>query len=273
MKSNMSIPKAKKRLSYYRYRCAEEGKKGKLHLAHLIAVQLVSWLNPFEYLKRIKVERLYDGYLTDQKVAKDFRKRYLPEQFQDGGGLALDFGCGRGRHCAMLSQCGFKVVGIDPIRYDYWQKIPNAQFLQGSNKELKLFKNESFDLCISFQVLMYIRNDKETVRELARVLRRRGWLVLQLTNQNNLKTTITQRRLINDPRIIRYYTPEEASLMLEKAGFKIERIWTEKFYSPFFTGFFNYLLEIILPHQMLDFVSSRTPPKYRGMINITAQKM
>jgi len=273
----MSIPRVKKRLSYYRYRCVEEGKEGKLHLVHLIVLQIVTWLNPFEYLMKyvakIKVERLYQSYLDDSKVAEHFREMYLPEQFQNGGGFVLDFGCGRGRYCAMLSQCGFKVIGIDPLSHDYWQRIPNAQFIQGSSEELKSFKDETFDLCISFQVLMYIQNDEETVNELARVLKKKGWLLLQVSNRNNLKTAITHRYIVNDPKISRYYTSEEICLLLKQAGFRVGRIWTEKFYSPFFTQFFNFLFEIILPHQVLDLVSYYTPSKYRGMINIMAQKV
>jgi len=249
-----------------------EGKKGKFHLVRLIALQLLIWLNPFEYLRRTKVEKLYQSYLDDRKVAEHFRKSYLPEQFQNNRGLVLDFGCGRGRHCAMLSQCGFKVIGIDPLRYDYWHRIPNAQFIRGSSEELAFFKDESFDLCISFQVLMYIQNDEKAVNGLVRVLKRDGWVLLQVTNQNNLKTAITHRYLSNDPRIIRYYTPEEASLLLERAGLKVSKVWTEKFYSPFFTLFFGFLLEIILPHQVMELASRWTSPKYRGLINILAQK-
>jgi len=273
----MSIYRGREWLSYYRGRCTEEGKKGKLHLTRLIVLQLVTWLNPFEYLRqhvtKIKVERLYQSYLSDRKVAEDFRIGYLPEQFQNGTGLVLDFGCGRGRHSAMLSQCGFKVIGIDPLRYDYWQRIPNAQFVQGSSGELKSFKDRSFDLVISFLVLYFIENDQEVLNQLSRVLKRGGYLILQLPNQNNLRTVITHKYLVNDPLIVRYYTTEEASLLLETAGFRIERIWTEKFYSPFFTQFSSFLLEIVLPHQVLDFASRHTPAKHRGMINITAQKM
>ena len=254
---------------YYWNRCIEEKEKGNLHLARTIAYQLA--LSPLNLLWRLKNERLYSRYLTDRATADRFRTTYLPERFQQESGFVLDFGCGRGRHSAMLSLCGFNVVGMDPVRHSYWRKIPSTQFLQGGDGELGLIKNESFDLCISFLVLTYIQDDKRTVSELARVLRRGGWLVLQLVNQDNLRTSIRHRHL--GPQMIHQYTTEEATSMLEKAGFRVERIWTEKFYSPFLTTFFNYLLETVLPHQVLDYASRHTPPRHRGLLNITAQKV
>ena len=265
----MNVSGTRRLVNYYRPRYIEERKKGKLHLARVIAYHLA--LSLFYWLGTIKVERLYDRYLTDRATADDFRKEYLPEQFQNESGLVLDFGCGRGRHCAMLSQCGFKVVGMDPTRHDYWQKIPSVQFLLGSNRELKLFKDDVFDLCLSFLVLTYIQDDKETVGELARVTRKRGWLVLQIVNQDNLRTIVRHRHL--GPQMIHQYTIEEAVSMLKKAGFRVERLWTEQFYSPFLTTFFIYLFGIILPHQVMDYASRHTPPRYRGVINIMAQKV
>ena len=173
----------------------------------------------------------------------------------------------------MLSQCGFQVTGIDREKSAYFQKISGARFIKGDDSTLTTLKSESFDLCISFQVLMYVKHDKEALRQLRRVLKNNGWIVLQLTNQNNYRTAITHKYLINDPYVVRYYTIEEASLKLESAGFRIERVWTEKFYAPFCTGFFNYILEILLPRQVLNLASRLTPPRHRGLINILAQKV
>ena len=267
----VSVSRARRLADYYKRKCAEERRKGRIHLVRVIVHHLASALP--RWLARVKVGRLYDKYLTDQATADSFRREYLPEQLQYESGLTLDFGCGRGRHCAMLSQCGFKVVGMDPERHDYWRRIPNAQFLQGGDRELPMFKSESFDLCLSFLVLTYIQDDKEVVRELSRVIKSGGWLVLQTVNQNNLRTVVRHDTLDPQRNTLHQYTIKEAVSMLEEAGFRVERVWTAQFYSPFLTTLFVYLLSVILPHQVAEFMSQHTPPKYRGVINLRAQRI
>jgi SAM-dependent methyltransferase len=194
-------------------------------------------------------------------------------EFWHKEGLVLDFGCGRGRHCAILSQCGFKVVGIDLETFGYWLKIPDVQFIQGDERKLEAFHDETFDLAISFQVLYVIKDDVTLLNELLRVVKRGGYLVLQVTNQDNLRTVITHKYLVSDPQILRYYTIEGITLLLSNVGFKVVKIWTEKFYPPYLLGAIGFLLEFIFPHCVQEWTSNRTPPRNRGLINVIAQKV
>jgi len=267
----MSASGAKTPIDRYKRRYDKEKARGKLHLVCMIAHYLV--FAPLRWLARAKTERLYNGYLTNQAMANSFRREYLPDQLWYDSGLVLDFGCGRGRHCAMLSRCGFEVIGMDPEKHDYWREVPSTQFLQGGDGELPMIKSDSFDLCISFLVLTYIRDDRRAVRELSRALKRGGWLVLQVVNQDNLRTAVRHDTLDPQGNTIHQYTIKEAVSMLEEVGLRVERVWTAQFYSPFLTTFFAYLLGVILPRQVADFMSRYTPPKYRGVINLRAQKI
>jgi SAM-dependent methyltransferase len=220
-----------------------------------------------------KRESIYHSYLYDKKMSKAFINNYLPKGFQNHGGrLFLDFGCGKGRHVAMLAKSGFSIIGMDIMANDFWKKIPEAQFLIGGDGELRGFKDHSFDLCLAMQVLMYLREDKEVLQEFYRILKDKGYLILQLTNAYNLHTRLTGRSLVHDPKLRRYYTEEGVKNLLEEIGFRIERLWTEKFYAPFFPIVINYFLEILLPPWIEKMISQFTPSRYRGLINVLAQK-
>ena len=143
---------------------------------------------PFSYLTRKKKKRLYEKCLNDRDAAERFRRIYLPANYHNREGLVLDFGCGQGRHTAMLSQCGFNTIGMDPCDNAYWKNIPNAKFIKGTEAELQFFKDNIFDICLSMQVLMYIENDRKVIMGLYRLLKKKGLLILQVTNKDNLRT-------------------------------------------------------------------------------------
>lgn len=253
----------------YRKRFWEEWRRSKIRWIRLV----VRGLSPFTYLGIWRVGRMYESYLNDRVMAEKFKMGYLPMELQRGVGSVLDVGCGRGRHVAMLTQCGFDVVGVDLVEHDYWRRVPNAEFIKGDAVKLGFIKEGVFDLCISFLVLSVIEDDWQAIRQMSRVLKRDGWVVVQVTNRENLRTASTGKFLSNDRDTVRYYTVGEVRALLERSGFEVERVWTEKFYSPILTGWFNYLFEILLPRRVMEYVSDRTEPEHRGLINIVARKV
>jgi len=226
---------------------------------------------PFSYLTKKKFEELYNGYLSDKKVAERFKRDYLSgDAGRKSGGVALDFGCSRGRISALMSQLGFKVVGLDKAYNSWWGNIKNSNFVVYEAEEKLPFKDGSFDIILAFLALEYIPKDKTIVREFNKKLKDGGYLIIQVPNKNHLRYLLTRRKLA--PSHLREYSIEEIKNLLGANDFRVEKIWTEKFYSPIFTNTLNYVFEILLPHKILDFVSSITPQKYRGIINIIAQK-
>lgn len=226
---------------------------------------------PFSYITKIKRERLYEKCLNDKSFAERFRQTYIPVEYRAKTGLVLDLGCGRGRHCAVLSQCGFDVIGINPEYNNYWNNISKAQFIKGTDKELAFFKNSSFDICLSMLMLMYVDDDNSLIRDLSRILKKGGFLILQVTNKYNLRTLVTKRWLTDEP-FKRYYSIGEIRSVLELNGFIIKSIWTEKIYFPFFHHVFGFILEILLPDKISGVLSKIIPARFRGLINVIAQK-
>jgi SAM-dependent methyltransferase len=228
-------------------------------------VKLVSPLNAIGYLKQ---EWLYSRYLSNRGIAESFCKKYIPENLI--GKWVLDFGCGKGRHSAMLSRLGFHVAAIDPQMHDYWGKI-NATFYLGDDKNLPNFKAGDFDLALCFLVLYLIEDNESVLKQLHRLLKPGGYLVLQVPNKDNLWTRRTGRYLNSYEPIKRYYSIKEVTQLLTNCGFSVDKLWMEKFYSSYMLETVNGLLSI-LPHQVGDFASKLTSPSHRGLINVWARK-
>lgn len=228
-------------------------------------------LNPLTWLALIKSKVDYWFYLYDKETARQFKDKYIPPSVN--GGNVLDFGCGMGRHCAMLSQLGFVVTGVDKVRYSYWKKIKGGIFFDGGDSDLRHLEGGCFDLCLSFLVLYLVKDDVAVIRELYRVLKPMGWLVMQVTNRDNYWTARTGKYLSNIEDVQRYYTIDGIRGLLESVGFKVAKVWTERFYSPYCVGLVNSIVSVLLPQFVIDFLSRRTPEQRRGLINVWVQKV
>jgi SAM-dependent methyltransferase len=93
---------------------------------------------------------------------------------------ALDVGCGEGRFCRMLKAVGVRATGIDPM----WQFIdvarqrdPAGDYRLGRAEELD-FVDSSFDLVVSYITLVDIPDFRTAIREMSRVLRPGGSLLM-----------------------------------------------------------------------------------------------
>ncbi len=225
-----------------------------------------SVVNPLNILGFIKQEWLYRSYLNDPRLALEFKREYFPNDMNSGS--VLDYGCGRGRLVAMLSQLGYGVVGIDIEEHYWWNKVPGANFCLVKDFE---FQDESFDLCLSILVLTYVDDDMGMLGQICRVLKPGGFVVLKVTNKDNLYTRRTGKYLNQIEPIKRYYDIGGIRKAVEDSGFEVDRIWTEDFYSPYCMSLGNSLLGL-LPSRVIKGLSKRTNPCHRGVINVRARK-
>ena len=76
------------------------------------------------------------------------------------------------------------------------------------------FADESFDYVISFQVIEHIKNDKEFVAEVSRVLRKGGKFIVSTPN--------APMSLTRNPWHVREYTAEELKKLLSKEFSQID---------------------------------------------------
>ena len=121
---------------------------------------------------------------------------------------ALDAGCGPGVFLKKLVERGFTATGIDMS--DEMLKLAEGRLKGAGACSLKKgdienlpFQDDSFDLVSSAGVIEYLNSDDGALRELKRVLRRDGMLLISVTNKysynllaDNLLNYVRRNRLL-----------------------------------------------------------------------------
>ena len=104
------------------------------------------------------------------------------------GAIALDVGCGQGRHThALAALDGVRVVGVDLSLADVnsaqagLRLLPNAEALAACGDAFRLpFPNDSFDVVICSEVLEHLHQHQDALTEIARVIKPGGRLAVSV---------------------------------------------------------------------------------------------
>lgn len=135
-----------------------------------------------------------DRYLGDRYSGETcehlsylIRKRIVLDYLGDSQGNVLDVGCGPAILTRDLNQMGLRTYSVD-LSLEMLKKarslagMDHQLFWCNSQIEQLPFSDDSFDNVISIGVLAYATDTSKAVRELVRVLRPGGVLVLQCSN-------------------------------------------------------------------------------------------
>ncbi len=137
----------------------------------------------YEHWSRVSREWIEWARAPDHDAFWAYRESLIA--FVDRGeGEALDVGCGEGRVSRELKACGYRVTASDPVL-----ELVNAakearsadDYAIASGTDLP-FEDARFDLVMAYNVLMDVEDVPATLKEIRRVLRPAGMLVISIVH-------------------------------------------------------------------------------------------
>jgi len=140
----------------------------------------------------------------------------------------LDVGCGDGFHDARITARGAAVVGIDihESRLTFARRHnsgPRAQYHAMDATRMD-FADDTFDQAISFCVIEHFTDEVAVLRNIARVLKPGGRLLLSADSLSNPEVTAAERATHRRRYAVNtFYTEEILRERLEQAGLELER--------------------------------------------------
>ncbi len=179
------------------------------------------------------------------------------------GGRILDAGCGLG---FLLSGLGDQWerhgVEISKLAAEYahtWGTI-----VHGTLEEAN-YPSEHFDTVVLHHVIEHLDQPLQTLREIRRILRPGGWLILGTPDFDSgcARRFGKRYRLLHDPTHVSLFTCESMHRLLRDESFVIENVDYPYFETPYFTG------ENLL--RMLD-TDAVSPPFYGNFMTFYARK-
>jgi SAM-dependent methyltransferase len=179
-------------------------------------------------------------------IERILRKYYSTENIYDR--KILDCGCATGNLLSYLRNRGFKnLYGIDNAK-NLIKDIKDINVFQMDVCNMN-FNDEEFDLIISSDVIEHLEDDLRAIREMKRVLKKEGLLIIFVPA---FKFLWSYHDEINGHK--RRYTQKEILLKLQSEGFRILKSSYWNFFA-FFPVFFIRVIKKIFGVRTSDFYS------------------
>jgi SAM-dependent methyltransferase len=180
------------------------------------------------------------GYYSEAYYAKDkLRLKSILEDDLPGlrradrlkkwckGGAVLDVGCGSGKFLSTLDSDRWRKVGIELS--DTAANLARQQYgievFVGDLQEAH-YPDHSFDLITLWHVFEHLPDPMPTLRELRRILKDDGILLVAVPNFGSLERRLAQGHWyhLDVPRHYFHYTPKTLGHMLDQAGFRVVKV-------------------------------------------------
>ena len=139
----------------------------------------------------------------------------------------LDFGCGNGLQTLLLGEKCREITGVDVSENEVAKAKRKSEKLINRIKSRFLctkleeagFKNESFDKVFSICVIEHISNYTEVLREIYRVLKKRGQMIFSVDCLEPIKDSDLLEKHRKDCFVVKYFNADELKKLLADTGF------------------------------------------------------
>jgi SAM-dependent methyltransferase len=195
--------------------------------------------NPYDV--EAKVESFHWWFVIRRRLlTRLLHSLDVPQEFS-----AVDIGCGTGSNLRTLGSAGlYKVVGLDRSFYalSLAKSRLNLPLINGDLNQLPV-RSESFGLIIAMDILEHLEDDANGIRELYRVLKNEGTLILTVPAFGflwGIQDVVTGHK--------RRYSRKEILVKLRQGGFTILR-----------SSYFNFFLffPILIARRMIHLMGLR----------------
>jgi len=204
-----------------------------------------------EYEKMYKLEKAYWWFIVKRKIVND----NLPKNSKRL--KLLDVGCGTGMVLYDLKSRGYDTYGLDimPAALKFCKARGLKNLFKGSVIKMP-FKSEFFDIVTCLDVLYHkqIKDDNEAIREIYRVLKPDGLLILTdaacpaMHSRHDIAAHVRER-----------YTKKEICRKLSDCGFIIKK-----------SSYFNtFLFPFVFVMRKIDNLINKNKPVSSDIDNIS----
>lgn len=189
---------------------------------------------PFRHFENINTDR-FNPWILFIKRKYNFDKMRMFELFiskffspyysllpkLNPPGKFLDVGCGDGFLITLLNKWGWDTVGIEPSKKIALKISKKGLNVINSDLINTNLQSSSFDVVNFSHVLEHIHNPKEALEKSFDILKKDGWLCIEVPNFDCFQRKILGRYYWYDiPRHLYHFPPRNLKNILAKIGFK-----------------------------------------------------
>ena len=138
----------------------------------------------------------------------------------------LDIGSGSGQFVYDMKQLGMVVYGVEPGNFDKKSTRDNKLNILKSDLIDARYPSNFFDIITINHVLEHVENPKKIIKEINRILKKKGSLILGVPNFRSLAYKIFKKNWyqLDAPRHLFNFSDKILKKILKQEGFKINKI-------------------------------------------------